>query len=93
MRYLRPAWRLHDPAGVTAGAMRSLFSDGAGTLSPRDLGRIGGEMVRRMADAALEFLLEKSASETRASFRSAVSGIKKPSAVRRIHPRRAKGIK
>ena len=70
MRYRHPARRLRDPHGQLARILAE-FGSGARRLPPKELGRLGGEMARRMVEAALAYLTEHAVEKTRASFAAA----------------------
>ncbi|MGE5528689.1 MAG: hypothetical protein ACM3X6_06055 [Patescibacteria group bacterium] len=74
MRYLRPASTLRDPSRRVTGFAAAKLNRNPTSLRPTDLGRLGGEMARRMVEAALAYLTERAVAETRASFAKAAFG-------------------
>lgn len=73
MRYVHPKMRLSDAQGRLRAwlARRSACRP---VLSPYILGRLGGEMARRMVEAALSYLAEQAVAQAHASFVEAALG-------------------
>jgi hypothetical protein len=69
-----PIKKLHDPDGRLAAYLARQYADNHHRLSPGELGRLGGEMARRMVEAALVYLEEQAVERTRASFDKAAFG-------------------
>ena len=74
MRYLHPTQKLYDPEGQLASRLVKKDAGRTPRLPPKELGRLGGEMARRMVEAALTYLTERSVAETRLSFVAAAFG-------------------
>ncbi len=68
MRYLHPPNKLHDGNNQVMGWFTAKNAAFTRCLPPLDLGRLGGEMARRMIDAALAYLMERAQSDTLRSF-------------------------
>ncbi len=71
MRYRHPGQRLHDTKGRLAEIFADIRPGRTRVPPPHELGRIGGEMARRMVEAALAYLTEQAVHQVRASFAEA----------------------
>jgi len=75
--YRRPKGRFFDRHGDLARLAAGRPVRKAASSSARLLGRLGGEMARRMVEAALAYLTERAVAETRAVFAETAFGGRK----------------
>lgn len=70
--YRHPEKRLRDPGGWLKNRPARPLPQAPGLDPSFQIGLIGGEMARRMVDAALAYLTERAAMEITSSFKRSV---------------------